>query len=141
MTRFDQVASWVIVGVFAAVALIAAAGVGLWWFGFPPTAPSCGDVAVAQLNAAIDDLRTRIPSLRFEGTGDDCDSGGGVYAFWETHDLGQLLSDAAAAGCRVHETDPTDPAHKLWTCPTSGRDAVITAGLGTVPLEGEMTLS
>ncbi len=144
MNRFDQVASWVVVAVFGAVALVAAGGVGLWWFRATVIAPSCGDIAVAQLNAAVEEMHVRIPSLRFDGLGDSCDSGGEVYAVWEHDDLKQLLSEAAATGCRLNEPDSSeddDDEEESLTCPTSRRDVTLAFELGITPLEGSLTLS
>lgn len=139
MNRFDQLSSWVIVAVFA---LVAAGGLGFWWLRATVTGPSCGEVAQAQLDNAVEELQGRIPGLRFDGVGDSCNSGGEVYAFWEHDDLGQLLSDAAAAGCRVDEPDPADEdASESLTCKTAGRDVVLIFEVGTVPISGDLFLS
>lgn len=142
MNRFDQVSSWVILAIFAVLALAVGGGLGFWWLRDTVIAPSCGDVATAQLNSAVEEIQSRIPSLRFDGVGDSCDSGGEVYAEWQHDDLGQLLSEAAAAGCRVNEPDPDDEGeYQSLTCRTAGRDVILSFELGTVPLLGELTLS
>lgn len=139
MNRFDQVSSWVIVAVFA---LVVGGGLAFWWLRATVIAPSCGDVARTQLGNAVEELRTRIPSLRFDGVGDSCNSGGEVYASWEHDDLRQLLSDAAAAGCRVDEPDPADEdASESLTCTTAGRDVVLIFEVGTVPILGDLFLA
>lgn len=139
MNRFDQISSWVIVAVFA---LTVGGGLGFWWLRANVIAPSCGDVAMAQLNDAVGEMQSRIPSLRFDGVDDSCDPGGEVYASWEHDDPGQLLSEAAAAGCRVDEPDPYEEyAPESLTCRTAGRDAVLVFELGTLPISGELFLS
>lgn len=139
MNRFDQVTPWVIVAVFA---LAVGGGLGFWWLRDNVIAPSCGDVATAQLASAVEEMQSRIPGMRFGGIGDSCDSGGGVHAYWEHDDLARLLSEAAAAGCRVNEPDPAGAGEdQSLTCTTGGRNAILTFELGTVPLLGEMTLS
>lgn len=139
MNRFDQVSSWVILAVFA---LAVGGGLGFWWLRDNVIAPSCGDVATAQLNSAVEEMQSRIPGMRFDGIGDSCDSGGEVYAYWEHDDLARLLSEAAAAGCRVDEPDPAGAGEdQSLTCTTGGRNAILTFELGTAPLRGELALS
>lgn len=139
MSRFDQISSWVILAVFA---LALGGGLGFWWLRATVIAPSCGDVAISQLNRATEELRSRIPSLRFDGVSDSCDSGGAMWADWEAHDLRQLMSEAAAAGCRVDEPDPHDEyLYQSLTCQTTGRDAILSIELGTFPIRGDLVLS
>lgn len=125
VSRVDRVVSWVIVGVFV---LVVGGGLGFWWLRTSVIAPSCGDIAVGQLNAAMSELSARIPGLRFAETGDDCDSGGAVYASWEHDDLEQLLATAQAAGCQLNEMGVNQEDEDLLTCGTSGREVVLSLG-------------
>jgi len=139
MKLSDRALAWTILVVLG---VLVSGGLTFWWVRVSAIAPSCGDIAAAQLNRAVDELGGRIPSLRFSDVGDSCDSGGQVYALWEHDDLDQLLTQAVAAGCRVDARDPDDLGlSQSVTCHTTGRDVILTAELGTVPLEGELILS
>lgn len=122
MNRVDQVVSWVIVGVFV---LGAGGGFGFWWLRNNVIAPSCGDIAVGQLQAAMSELSTRVPGLRFLEVNDGCDSGGAVHVSWEHDDLEQLLATAQAGGCRLNELGVNQEDEDLLTCGTSGREVVL----------------
>jgi hypothetical protein len=135
----DRALAWVMVAV---VAVLAASGLAFLWVRGYLAAPACGDDADAQLSRAVDELTERIPGLRFTAVGDSCDSGGRVYAVWNHDELGQLLPQAEATGCRADARDPDDLSSYLSvTCHTSERDVKLNIKLGSVPLEGELVLA
>ncbi|PFG18177.1 hypothetical protein ATK74_2759 [Propionicimonas paludicola] len=139
MKLSDRALAWTILAV---VGVLVSGGLTFWWLRANVIAPSCGDSATAQLDRAVDELSSRIPSLHFTRFGDSCDSGGQVYASWEHDGLDQLLTQAVAAGCRVEARDPDDlDSSQSITCGTTGRDVILTAELGSVPLEGLLLLS
>lgn len=139
MKLSDRALAWTILAV---VGVLVGGGLTFWWLRANMIAPSCGDIATAQLNRAVDEIGGRIPSLRFTDVGDSCDSGGQVYATWEHDGLDQLLAQAAGAGCRVDPPDPDDLGlSQSVTCHTTGRDVILTAELGSDPLEGLLLLS
>ncbi len=139
MKLSDRALAWIILVV---VSVPLSGGLVFWWLKSNVIAPSCGDIATAQLNRAVNELGARLPSLHVTGFGDSCDSGGRVYASWEHDGLDQLLADAEAAGCREDSRDSDDLSGYLSvTCHTSGRDVKLSIELGSVPLEGELVLS
>jgi hypothetical protein len=138
MKLSDRALAWAILAV---VSVLVSGGLTFWWLRANVIAPSCGDVATAQLNRAVDELTAQIPGLRFTHVGNSCDFGGHVYALWEHDELGQLLAQVDAAGCRVPTRDPDDlSGYMSVTCHTTERDVRLTIELGTVPLEGELAL-
>lgn len=135
----DRALAWVML---AAVAVLAGSGLTYLWLRGYVIAPACGEAAVGQLNREVDELGSRIPGLRFTRIGESCDSGGQVYALWEHDELGQLLAQAQAAGCRVEARDTDDLSGLMSVrCHTTTRDVKLNLELGTVPLEGELVLS
>ena len=139
MKLSDRALAWTILAV---IGVPVSGGLTFWWLRANVIAPSCGDIAMAQLNRAVDELGTRIPSLHFTEISEGCDSDGRVTASWEHDDLDQLLTQAVAAGCRVEAWDPEDLGlSQSVTCHTTGRDVILMAERGTVPLEGVLLLS
>jgi len=139
MKLSDRALAWTILTV---VGVLVCGALTFWWVRANVIAPSCGDIATSQLEQAMDEIGSKLPNLRFMESGDSCDSGGQVYALWELGDLDQLLTQTVAAGCRVDPPDPDDLGlSQSISCHTTGRDVVLTAELGTVPLEGRLFLS
>lgn len=112
MSRFNQASSWVIAGFVFQFGL---AVPGLWWLQENVLAPRCGDLAAAQLEAALEDIQGRIPSIDFAGIESACDSyfplvsDGGVYAYWGAGDAAAVRQEAADAGCSVRNRGSADP--------------------------------
>ncbi len=142
MKMSDRALAWT---VFAAVVLVVGGAVGPWLLNVTVIAPSCGDVADAQLIRATQEMQGRIPSMRVVDLGGGCDSGYQVSADWETDDADQFRNEAIATGCWANEPDPEDLADgdlsESFTCKTTGRDVVLIFDLGSSPVEGELFLS
>jgi hypothetical protein len=136
---FTHVLSWLIVaGLVATVA-----GTGWWYYQTTYLTPGCGHIADTQLRGAIQDMKRRIPGLRFTDVESGCDSASDAYAEWEHDDAKQLVADARAAGCLVNDRALfNEGAEAFVTCPTSSRTVVFTIDIiDVVPLAGSMTMT